>query len=329
MKRGPTRPVQQIDINKMGYTIEDRFIPSSRDGLKIAISIYQPDGSKRPMPTIVMGHGIEATKAAGLSPFAGEFTSEGYAAVTFDYIGFGESEGSPRNVINVTHQLQDFQDVIKWVREPDQSNWVESSRVIAWGSSFGGMHVTALMAEDHGLAAGIAQCPLVDGLAGVMQMPLARSLRLAAVATADIVGSYLLGVKEPRYVDLVSDGSTPAVMASQEAAEGWVRLAPDNGGNPATVIAGRSLLSIMISRPLLQIHKSTRPYLVVLPTWDHEVSLDAAEECVRRAPLGEALRVEGGHFDLYKGGVAYDKNIAGQKQFLRRVLGNLPDYGDL
>ncbi|TDZ24235.1 hypothetical protein Cob_v003245 [Colletotrichum orbiculare MAFF 240422] len=83
----------------MGYTIEDRFILSSRNNLKIAISIYKPDGLQHPSPTIVMGHGIGAIKAAGLSPFAGIFASEGYVAVTFDYINFGESEWTPRNVL--------------------------------------------------------------------------------------------------------------------------------------------------------------------------------------------------------------------------------------
>ncbi|KAJ0158219.1 putative 31.7 kDa protein in traX-finO intergenic region [Colletotrichum tanaceti] len=304
----------------MGYTIEDAFITSSRDGYKISISIYKLDGVKRRMPTVVMAHGIGAIKAAGLSPFAGEFTSEGYAAVTFDYVGFGASGGTPRNVLDVRRQLQDLRDVVGWARAPEQAGWVDDSRIVAWGSSFGGMHTTALMAEDRGLAAGIAQCPLVDGRAAAVAMPLGRSLRLAAAAVADVAGSYLPGAREPRYVDLVSDGSTTAVMASKEAAEGWARLTPRGGEEWPNIIAGRSLLSIMTSRPLLQVHMSTRPYLIVLPTWDHEASLDAAEECVRRAPRGECLWVQGGHFDLYEGGVAYEKNIAGQKLFLRRVL---------
>ncbi|TDZ31028.1 hypothetical protein C8035_v001879 [Colletotrichum spinosum] len=109
-------------------------------------------------------------------------------------------------------------------------------------------------------------------------------------------------------------------MASHEVMEGWSRLAPERGEDWPNAIAARSLLSIVTSRPLLHVHKSAKPYLVVLPTWDHEASLDAAEECVRRAPLGEGLRVEGGHFDLYKGGISFEKNVKGQLRFLRRVL---------
>lgn len=304
--------------NNMEYK-EDQFIRSSRLDQKIALSIYRPDDSDAPTPVIIMGHGIGAIKAGGLSPFALSFTSSGYTAVSFDYIGFGASEGFPRNVLSVQNELQDFRDVLAWVRAPEQRNWVDPSRIVVWGTSFGGMHVTALMSEDHSLAAGIAQCPLVDGFAGSMQMPLMRSLRLTSTAVADVVGS-LFGIKEPRYVDLTSDGSTPAIMASQEVIEGWARLTPENGEPWPNIISGRSLFSIITSRPLLRVHKSTRPLLVVLPTWDHEASLDAAEECVRRAPLGEGLRVEGGHFDLYKGGPSFEKNIQGQLLFLKRVF---------
>ncbi|KAJ4298322.1 hypothetical protein N0V88_003347 [Collariella sp. IMI 366227] len=299
---------------------EDRFLRSSRTGQKIALSIYRPDDTDFPRPVIVMGHGIGAIKAGGLPPFARSFNQAGYAAVTFDYIGFGASEGTPKNVLKVQDQLQDFRDVLAWVRDHEQSKWVDAARIVIWGTSFGGMHATALISEDHGLAAAIAQCPLVDGLAGSMQMPILRSLQLTATAIADVAGD-LFGAKEPRYVDLTSDGSTAAILASQEVMVGWDRIKPENGEPWPNVIAGRSMFSILSARPLLRVHKSIRPFLLVLPTWDHEASLDAAEECVRRAPLGEALRVEGGHFDLYRGGPAFEKNVQGQLLFLKRVLG--------
>ncbi|KAH8585597.1 Alpha/Beta hydrolase protein [Bisporella sp. PMI_857] len=297
----------------------DALVPSTLRKDKIAVTIYRPDTWDCPMPVIVMGHGIGAIKAGGLSPFATAFNSAGYAAVTFDYIGFGASEGFPRNFLNVNDQLQDFRDVLKWIRAAGKENWVDASNIVAWGTSFGGMHVTALMSEDHSLKAGIAQCPLVDGFAGSMQMPLIRSLQLTATAITDVVGA-LFGAKEPQYLDLTSDGSRLALMASQEVAEGWARIAPENGEEWPNILAGRSLFSIMTCRPILKIHKSTRPYLIVLPTWDHEASLDAAEECVKRAPLGEGLRVAGGHFDLYKGGPSFEVNVKGQLEFLKRVL---------
>ncbi|EXK25683.1 hypothetical protein FOMG_17675 [Fusarium oxysporum f. sp. melonis 26406] len=303
----------------MANTKKTQFIASTRTNLKIALSIYRSNDWEHPTPVIVMGHGIGAIQAGGLSPFALAFVSAGYAAVTFDYVGFGSSEGHPRNVLNVKHQLQDFRDVIAWVRAPEQRQWVDASRIVCWGTSFGGMHVTQLMSEDHDLSAGIAQCPLVDGFAGSIQMPLARSLRLTATALADLIGSFF-GAKQPRYVNLTSDGSTLALMASQEVVEGWERISPENGEEWPNIIAGRSLINIMLSRPLLHVHKSKRPLLIVLPTWDNEASLPAAEECVRRAPLGEALRVKGGHFDLYKGGPSFDQNIQGQLAFLGRVI---------
>jgi dienelactone hydrolase len=71
------------------------FIPATRVKDEIATTVYQPEIRNRPMPVIVMGHGIGAIKAGGLAPFARAFNSAGYAAVTFDYIGFGASEGSP------------------------------------------------------------------------------------------------------------------------------------------------------------------------------------------------------------------------------------------
>ncbi|KXH46727.1 hypothetical protein CNYM01_06405 [Colletotrichum nymphaeae SA-01] len=298
---------------------EDRFIPSSRTGQNIALTIYHPGDSESPGPVIVMGCGIGAIKAGGLTPFALAFNAAGYTAVSFDYLNFGSSEGTPRGLLSVPNELQDFRDVITFVRAPGQKAWADPSRVVAWGTSFGGMHVTALMSEDHCLAAGIAQCPLTDGLAGTMQTPLGRSLQLLPVAILDFARS-LFGVTDPRYVDLTSDGSTPAVMASEEVVTGWARLNPENGETWSNKLAARSLFSIMVSRPLLSIHKSKRPYLIVLPTWDHEAALGAAEECVRRAPLGEGLRVQGGHFDLYKGGPAFEENIKGQLEFLNRVF---------
>lgn len=49
---------------------------------------------------IIMAHGFGARIDFGLLPFAEGFLEDGYAIFMFDYRGFGESEGKPRNLVS-------------------------------------------------------------------------------------------------------------------------------------------------------------------------------------------------------------------------------------
>jgi uncharacterized protein len=60
------------------------------------------------------------------------------------------------------------------------------------------MHVVEIAATDVRLRGAIAQCPLVDGLAGTKNVPLARLLRLVSVGSLDKLGS-LVG-RPPIYI---------------------------------------------------------------------------------------------------------------------------------
>lgn len=318
--QSPKLPFLSISLfsPKMGGP-EELKIPSSRnENLQIALSVYSPEEDKSPLPVIVMGHGIGAIQAAGLEPFALAFAASGYCAITFDYLHFGKSDGEPRNFLSVPGELQDFRDVISWARQ--QTKRFDSQRIIVWGTSFGGMHTTALLASDHNLAGGIAQCPCVDSFAAMKMQPLLKNLRLMLNAVCDRIGAFF--GKEPLYVGLAGDGlpgSPISLMEGPEVVEGWQRITPSNIPFPNKITA-RSLLGGS-SRPVLDVKKIQKPYLIVLPTWDNEAPLGAAETAVRETPLGEALRVPGGHFDVYAGGIAFDENLSGQLAFLRRILG--------
>ncbi|KAJ5727656.1 alpha/beta fold family hydrolase [Penicillium malachiteum] len=299
---------------------EDLKIPSSRKpSLRIAVSVFAPEhDSPHPRPVIIMGHGIGAIKAAGLAPFASAFASQGYYATTFDYLHFGESDGQPRNLLSISSELQDFRDVIAWARQqPDQ---FDSQRIVVWGSSFGGMHTTALIASDHGLAGAIAQCPCVDSHAASNMQPLSKSLRITGIALSDWAGSFF--GKEPVYINLTGDGlpgSSIARMEGSDVIEGWARISPSDVDFP-NIITARSLLQFPVNCPVLDVKNSRKPYLVVLPTWDNPAPLEAAEAAVKNAPFGEGLRVPGGHFDLDAGGISFDANISGQLAFFQRIL---------
>ena len=138
-------------------------IPTA-SGDAIEAWVYLPEGDG-PHPAVVMAHGIGGIKAGGLAPFAERFRDEGFAAIAFDYRNFGGSGGQPREALSVPRQREDYSTVIGWAVEQP---YIDPRQIIAWGTSFAGMHVVELAVSDTRLTAAIAQAPLTDGLAAAM-----------------------------------------------------------------------------------------------------------------------------------------------------------------
>src|SRR5260221_4217517 len=135
-------------------------IPTA-SGDAIEAWVYLPEGS-RPHPAVVMAHGIGAIKAGGLAPFAERFREDGFAAIAFDYRNFGGSGGQPREVLSVPREREDYSTVIDWAAEQP---YIDPHQIIAWGTSFAGMHVLELAVSDNRLVAAVAQSPPTDALA--------------------------------------------------------------------------------------------------------------------------------------------------------------------
>src|SRR6266404_3238977 len=130
-------------------------IPTA-SGDELEAWLYLPEGPG-PHPAVVMAHGIGAIKAGGLAPFAERFRAEGFVAIAFDYRNFGGSGGQPREVLSVPRQRADYSTVIGWAAEQP---YIDARRIIAWGTSFAGMHVVELAVSDTRLAAAIAPAAL-------------------------------------------------------------------------------------------------------------------------------------------------------------------------
>jgi hypothetical protein len=72
-----------------------------------------------------------------------------------------------------------------WGAPPAAQPNIDPDRIVAWGTSFAGMHIIELAASDRRLAASIAQVPLADGTAGAAMIPPLQGLRLTTVAVLD------------------------------------------------------------------------------------------------------------------------------------------------
>jgi uncharacterized protein len=273
--------------------------------------LYLPDGA-RPHPTVVMAHGIGGVKAAGLAPFAEYFAAHGFAAVVFDYRHWGRSTGMPRELLSVKKELADYRTALAWARAHPA---VDEDRVFVWGTSFAGMHIVELAASEPYLAGAIAQCPLVDGLAGVTNINLTRASRLTVDAVADLIGSKF-GLA-PRYLPVSVAAGELGIIATDDALVGLTRLSPTDEPWPNRITA-RSILDITTHRPVRRARRARCPLLMVVAEKDTMAPIRPAIQVAARAPLGELYRSRGGHYDVYAGGLDHANVLHVELGFLQR-----------
>ena len=100
--------------------------------------------SEAPVPVVVMGHGLGATREMGLAPYAERFAAAGLAVLVFTYRHLGDSGGEPRQVLSMTKQLADWDAALEYAAGLPE---VDRSRVAVWGSSLGGGHAIAVAAR--------------------------------------------------------------------------------------------------------------------------------------------------------------------------------------
>jgi pimeloyl-ACP methyl ester carboxylesterase len=284
-------------------------------GATCAAWLYRPDGIADPA-IVVMGHGFAATREMRLDAYAERFAAVGFAVLVFDYRGWGASEGEPRLVLDIKMQHQDWRAAIAYARSLDD---IDTRRVVAWGSSFGGGHVLHLAAEDRDLAAVIAQVPHVSGPASAFSPPPRQTLRIAVAALRDQIGA-LLG-RPPHYVAAVGEPGDLAMMTSPDAYPLVIRLAGENVDKllEDNKVAARIGLHLARYSPGRNGDKITAPTLVQVASQDVVTPVKVATKAAERIPGAEIRTYECSHFEPYLDPF-FDTVVGDQIDFLERTV---------
>jgi pimeloyl-ACP methyl ester carboxylesterase len=159
---------------------------------------------------------------------------------------------------------------------------------------------------------------LVDGLAGVTNIPLSRGLRLTAHGLFDLIGSAL--GRPPQYLQVSVPRGHFGLIATDDAMAGLARLDPADGSWPNDITA-RSVLDVMMHRPVRRAAQARCPLLMVVAEHDTMAPIGPALRVASRAPRGELYRSRGGHYDVYSGGLDHDNVVRVELEFLRRHCG--------
>ncbi len=268
-------------------------------------------------PCVVLGHGFAGTVDSGLLPFAERFAEAGLDALAFDYRGFGRSEGSPRQVLSIPRQHEDWAAAVRFARETDG---IDPDRIVLWGSSYAGGHVVPVAVADGRVVAVISQAPHMDGFVtmanALRQNGLAATNRVTAVALRDAIGALLR--RPPVLVPVVAAPGTIGVMTTPDAEPGMTSIAGPSWRNE---VAARALLDVGPYRPGRLTDQLHCPILIQICDRDLVTPPKPAQDAAWRATGRAEVRTYPiGHFDIYTG-AWFEKAVGDQLHFLRRHTG--------
>ncbi len=131
------------------------------ENIKLSIRIHRGSDKSAPVPrpTILLCHGFCCIQDVLLPGFVRHFVDAGYIAVTFDYRGYGDSEGEIGRIVP-EEQIDDIITVFDWCKiQPD----IDPRRIALWGTSLGGCHVVEVAARRAEVKCIISQLAFADG----------------------------------------------------------------------------------------------------------------------------------------------------------------------
>jgi alpha-beta hydrolase superfamily lysophospholipase len=276
--------------------------------------LYLPDGVSAP-PVLVMAHGFAGERTFRLPAFAEAFCRQGMAVFLFDYRTFGDSEGSPRQLVDSNQQLADWRAAIAHVRALSS---LRGSKLALWGTSFSGGHVVSMAAEDSAIDAIIAQVPFVTGWNLMKGQSLGNLVQLTSAAIMDGIAA-VLGLKPVLYPVVAKPGSR-AIMNTAESYDGYLQLAPPQT-NWKNAVPARIGLHIPFYSPLSRAPHVQCPSLIIAAHNDSLIPVAAVKMLADKIPGADYRELDTDHFQPYVE-PAFADNLAIQQDFLaKHILG--------
>ena len=272
--------------------------------------LYRPaSGGAKRAPIIVMAHGLGGTRSMRLDAFADRFAAAGYGCLVFDYRYHGDSDGLPRQLVDIPSQLQDWSAAIAYAR-----TLADFDRVVVWGTSLGGGHALVSAARERSVAAVVAQCPFTDGAAAALAVPPVAAVKMLARGLRDTVARFR--GRAPVMIDTAGPPGSTALLTSPDAAPGLAALMPAENPPPGFVSA-RFGLQAGTYLPWRRVAHIEAPVLYAVCENDVVTPARRTLAVARRTPRAEVRIYPCGHFDIYVGD-GFERAVGDQIDFLRR-----------
>lgn len=260
-----------------------------------------------------MATGFSCVRDQGLAAFAERFAAAGIVALAFDYRGFGDSGGEPRQLASPRGQRDDVRAALAFARSLDL---VDKSRIALWGYSFGGAHVQSLALSEPGISAAICVAPVVDTQRTVLHIGgFSHLARLTLAGARD--GLRALRRRQPYLVPAAGPPRSGAVISTPQVLEGFEKVTAPN-----STWRNEACARVILEPPYRLLGKARRitiPILYCITEEDEVTPPTLGMRVAKRPPRGELRTYPGGHFDPFLGETC-ERMAADQVEFLDRAL---------
>jgi dienelactone hydrolase len=272
-------------------TYEDVEFGANANGITLRGWLRLPE-TGGPHPLVVLGHGLGGLKEWTLPDVADAFIGAGIGALAFDYRNFGDSDGQPREEVDNSGRIEDWQSAVTYATTRPE---VDPARIGIWGTSLGGRDVLAVAALDRRVHCVVSQVPLIkwDSAFGSWMAGCGGDLDRYYRELADDRRNRALG-QEPRYLSFEYDDSD----ANRDYAEYLATFGADELRNYKARITLQSyqptiLLDMIPFMPLI----APAPLLMLIADDD---MLPAQREAFDAAAEPKSLvELKGHHYSLY------------------------------
>lgn len=269
---------------------------SFRSGSSVCAAWLTLPAGEGPHPVVVLVHGGGATHPMKLDQYEAWFSAAGLAVLAFDYRGFGESGGEPRQVMSARLHLEDIAAAIDFVHARPGLDCLDPQRIALWGTSFGASHVVVTAARRADLAAAVVQCPVLKGRAPALRSGIGNLLRLTGPILSDALRA-ALGLS-PIYLPIVGRPGERAFVTVPGACDGWYSVVPE-GYAFDNRVAARSALGLFFYDAASYARRVKCPLLVCVSDREELIDPAISVKAAKDAPLGVAKHYATGHFGIY------------------------------
>lgn len=229
-------------------------------GVTLAAHLYTPQdfNANNHYPAVVISSAFNQVKEQTGAVYGSMLAEHGYVAISFDHLGYGDSEGKLRNNENAFIKIESIRDAISFM---GTLPFVDKDNLFGLGVCASGGYMALVATTDKRLKAIATVSGMMGNKASYFEtMDRATITNLIALQNAGRQKAYETGTVE--YVDALGlEAEAALIKAGQTPSEGYDYYMTERAGAQTYPNYSHLSPSFMLEAPMLADATSYAPYL--------------------------------------------------------------------